>query len=104
MIPSLSLLFTALLFAGVHGTITNYTMDDQNPDPFGNLPTFTGPVDSTGNNGWNPNSGVFDIDTRQAFDGTWHDATYEPDDQGPKSISMNFTGMLLDFKTAFQCL
>ncbi|PIL31270.1 hypothetical protein GSI_05968 [Ganoderma sinense ZZ0214-1] len=73
-------------------TRTNRTIDDEKGDSVsGLLPEFSPP------GAWHQGSTcgtacLVHLDPSQTLDGTWHDATYEPNDPEPRSITMRFNG------------
>ncbi|EIW63798.1 uncharacterized protein TRAVEDRAFT_80075, partial [Trametes versicolor FP-101664 SS1] len=64
----------------------NYTIDDDVGDSnSGVVPTYA-PADA-----WTQ-GGTADVDPLQAFQGTWHAATYDPDDTEARTVTATFQG------------
>ena len=93
--PAAILLTTSGLSLGAH---INVTIGDKYGD------SMTGAVPIYNQNsgfGWiqgadcNGCSGAAKPDPSQAFNGTWHDATWEPKDGSPRTIQVSFEGQFV---------
>lgn len=92
-LPTLPHLFCALLLALLllgsapsAARSMNYTIDDDVGDSnSGVVPTYA-PADA-----WTQ-GGTADVDPLQAFQGTWHAATYDPDDGETRTVTATFQG------------
>ncbi|OJT08029.1 hypothetical protein TRAPUB_1083 [Trametes pubescens] len=83
-----ALLLALLLLGSVPSAArrVNYTIDDEIGDSnSGVVPTYA-PADA-----WTQGA-TADIDPLQAFQGTWHAATYDPDDTETRTVTATFEG------------
>ncbi|TFK55644.1 hypothetical protein OE88DRAFT_644649 [Heliocybe sulcata] len=70
----------------------NYTIDDQYGDPINELYPVYSPAGAKWAGAPECNTCSADVDATQAYDGTWHDATYYIADKEPAVVRIPFHG------------